>query len=46
MTSTGSQETFRVLAELDGIELVATRSLDGVEPRLERGERLALRRHV
>ena len=46
MTSTGSQETFRVLAELDGIELVATRSLDGVEPRLERGERLALRPHV
>ena len=46
MTSTGSQETSRVLAELDGIELVATRSLDGVEPRLERGERLALRRRV
>jgi hypothetical protein len=44
MTSTGSQETSRVLAELDGIELVATRSSDGVEPRLERGERLALRR--
>ena len=35
-----------VLAELDGIELVATRSLDGVELRLERGERLALRRRV
>ena len=46
MTSTGNQETSRVLAELDGIELVATRSLDSIELRLERGERLALRRRV
>ena len=46
MTSTGSQETTRVLAELDGIELVAMRSLDGIEVRLERGERLALRRRI
>ncbi len=36
----------RVLAELDGIELVATRSPDGLEPRLARGERLALRRRA
>lgn len=36
----------RVLAELDGIELVATRNHDGsLAPALEPGERLALRRH-
>jgi hypothetical protein len=33
----------RVLSALDGVELVATRS-GGVDPRLEPGERLALRR--
>ena len=33
----------RLLDELDGVELVATRS-GGVDPRLEPGERLALRR--
>lgn len=38
-------ETARLLAELDGVELVATRSRAGtVDPRLEPGERLALRR--
>lgn len=36
----------RVLAELDGIELVATRAPDGLDPRLARGERLALRRRA
>jgi hypothetical protein len=34
----------RVLAELDGVKLVATRSGEGIEPRLSPGERLALRR--
>jgi hypothetical protein len=34
----------RVLAELDGIELVATRSADALDARLARGERLLLRR--
>jgi hypothetical protein len=34
----------RVLAELDGVKLIATRSGDGIEPRLAPGERLALRR--
>ena len=34
----------RVLGELDGIELVATRSHDGIDVRLARGERLVLRR--
>ena len=34
----------RVLAELDGVELVATRTGDGLEARLDPGERLLLRR--
>ena len=34
----------RVLAALGDVELVATRSGDGLEVRLERGERLFLRR--
>jgi hypothetical protein len=46
MTSAGEETSSRVLAELDGVELVATRALDGIEVRLERGERLALRRRV
>lgn len=36
----------RLLAELDGVELVATKSGPGIEPRLAAGERLALRRRV
>lgn len=36
----------RVLAELDGVELVATRSREGVDVRLTRGERLVLRRRA
>jgi hypothetical protein len=35
----------RVLAELDGVELVATHSTDGVAVELHPGERLVLRRH-
>ena len=46
LTSVGQETSSRVLAELDGIELVATRSPDGLEPRLARGERLALRRRA
>ena len=38
------QTAERVLAELDGVKLVATRSGEGIEPRLSPGERLALRR--
>lgn len=34
----------RVLAELNGVRLVATRSGEGIEPKLAPGERLALRR--
>ena len=37
----------RLLAELDGVELVATRSRVGtVDPRLEPGERLVLRKRT
>jgi hypothetical protein len=36
----------RVLAELDGVEIVATRSSDGLEIELEPGERLVLRRRA
>jgi hypothetical protein len=44
-TSAGEPETAeRILAELDGVKLVATRSGDGVEPRLAPGEQLILRR--
>jgi hypothetical protein len=35
----------RVLAELDGVELVATRAREGLTVALEPGERLVLRRH-
>jgi MFS family permease len=46
-TSTGEDvQSERVLAELDGVELVATRAADGIEPSLAAGERLALRRSV
>jgi hypothetical protein len=40
----GSPTADRVLGELDGVELVATRSHDGIDVRLARGERLLLRR--
>jgi hypothetical protein len=44
-TSADAPETAeRVLAELNGVKLVATRSGDGIEARLAPGERLALRR--
>jgi hypothetical protein len=44
-TAAGAAETAeRVLAQLDGVKLVATRSGEGIEPRLSQGERLALRR--
>ncbi len=44
-TSAGVPATAeRILGELDGISLVATRSDDGIEPRLAPGERLVLRR--
>ena len=44
-TSAGVPKTAdRVLAELNGVQLVATRSDKGVELRLEPGERLTLRR--
>lgn len=44
-TSAGAPTTAeRVLAELDGVKLLATRSGEGIEPRLSPGERLVLRR--
>ncbi len=43
-TTSAPQTAERVLAELNGVKLVATRSSDGIEPRLAAGERLALRR--
>jgi hypothetical protein len=43
-TATGVRSADRVLAELDGIELVATRAPSGLDARLARGERLELRR--
>jgi len=44
-TSAGVPETAdRVLAELNGVKLVATKSGEGIEARLAPGERLALRR--
>jgi hypothetical protein len=43
-TAAGASTEDRVLAELDGIELVATHSQEGISPRLARGERLVLRR--
>jgi hypothetical protein len=44
-TSAGAPETGeRVLAELNGVRLVATTSGDGIDVRLAAGERLALRR--
>jgi hypothetical protein len=43
-TAAGAPTDDRVLSELDGIELVATRSHEGTEVRLARGERLVLRR--
>ncbi len=44
-TSAGApQSAERVLAELNGVKLVATRSGEGIEAQLAPGERLALRR--
>ena len=43
-TAAGAPTDDRVLAELDGVELVATHSRDGIDVRLARGERLLLRR--
>lgn len=43
-TAAGVPVDDRVLDELDGIVLVATRSHDGLDVRLARGERLTLRR--
>jgi hypothetical protein len=45
-TAAGAAAADRVLGELDAIELVATRAHDGIEVRLARGERLALRRRT
>ena len=45
-TSAGEAHEERLLAELDGIELVATRSPNALDVRLARGERLALRRRT
>jgi hypothetical protein len=45
-TAAGQPEGDRVLAELDGVELVATRAHEGVDARLARGERLVLRRRA
>lgn len=43
-TSAGTERADRVLAELEGIELVATRAPRGFDVQLARGERLELRR--
>lgn len=43
-TAAGSSLDERVLAELGGVELVATRAHEGIDVRLARGERLLLRR--
>ena len=40
----GTPATVRIIAELDGVELIATHSNDGLDVRLRPGERLALRR--
>jgi hypothetical protein len=45
-TAAGAPPDDRILAALDGVELVASRSLDGVDVRLARGERLVLRRRA
>jgi hypothetical protein len=45
-TAAGQPPGDRVLGELDGVELVATRSPEGIETRLARGERLLLRRRA
>jgi Na+-transporting methylmalonyl-CoA/oxaloacetate decarboxylase gamma subunit len=42
--STRAETSDRVLAELDGVQLVATRAPVGIEAPLERGEHLVLRR--
>lgn len=41
-----SQAVGRVLAELDGVQLVAAHSGSGIDPRLAPGDRLLLRRRV
>ncbi|HEX4747126.1 MAG TPA: hypothetical protein VFU99_09605 [Gaiellaceae bacterium] len=43
-TAAGAPPDERVLDELDGVELVATRASAGIDVRLARGERLLLRR--
>jgi hypothetical protein len=43
-TAAGAGAADRILGELDGIQLVATRAEDGIDVRLACGERLALRR--
>lgn len=43
-TAAGMDAADRILGELDDIQLVATRAQDGIDVRLARGERLALRR--
>jgi hypothetical protein len=45
-TAAGARPAERVLGELDGVELVATRARDAIEVRLARGERLLLRRRA
>ena len=45
-TAAGTPPGERVLAELEGVELVATRARDGVDVRLARGERVLLRRRA
>jgi len=43
-SATAVKPEIRVLAELNGVELVATRSQNGLDLRLAPGERLQLRR--
>jgi hypothetical protein len=45
-TAAGAGTADRVLGELEGIELVATRAHEGIDVRLARGERLLLRRRA
>lgn len=45
-TTVGPAREERVLAELDGVELVVTHANEGIDVRLARGEQLALRRRL
>ena len=45
-SATAVKPEIRVLAELNGVELVATRSQNGLDLRLAPGERLQLRRRI